>query len=52
MINIIVSIIAFFSGVFITIGLMLDSISHRIGEHIAESIHHNSKKENNRKMKK
>ena len=44
MINIIVSIIAFFGGVFMSIGLMLDSISHRIGKHINDDIHHNSKK--------
>ena len=52
MINIIISIIAFFSGVFISLGLMLDGISNTLGKHINEDIHHNSKKENNRKMKK
>ena len=52
MINIIVSIIAFFGGVFMSIGLMLDSISHSIGKHINYDIHHNSKKENNRKTAK
>jgi hypothetical protein len=51
-INIIVSIIAFFGGVFMSIGLMLDSVSNTLGKHINDDIHHNSKKENNRKIKK
>ena len=47
MINIIVSIIAFFGGVFMSIGLLLDSISKNIGKHMTDDIHHNSKKEKN-----
>ena len=52
MINIIVSMIAFFGGVFMSIGLLLDSVSSTLGKHINDDIHHNSKKENNRKIKK
>ena len=49
MLNIIVSLIAFFGGVFMSIGLMLDNISNIIGKHINEDIHHNSKKEKNKR---
>ena len=52
MINIVVSVIAFFGGVFMSIGLLLDSVSSTIGKHMNDDIHHNSKKENNRKIKK
>jgi hypothetical protein len=48
MINILVSIIAFFGGVFMSIGLLLDSVSNTLGKHINDDIHHNSKKENNK----
>ena len=48
MINIIISIIAFFSGVLMSIGLLLDSVSNTLGKHINDDIHHNSKKENNK----
>ena len=52
MINIIISIIAFFSGVFMSLSLLLDNVTNTLGKHINDDIHHNSKKENNRKIKK
>ena len=44
MINIILSVIAFFSGVLMSLSILLDKISKIIGEQIADDIHHNSKK--------
>ena len=52
MINIVISIIAFFSGVFMSLSLLLDKITHTIGKHVNDDIHETSTKKNNRKMKK
>ena len=49
MINIILSIIAFFSGVLMSLSILLDTISKTIGEQINDDIHHNSKKEKNKR---
>jgi len=44
MINILVSIIAFFSGVLMSLSIFLDKINNTLGKHINDDIHHNSKK--------
>ena len=52
MINIIISIIAFFGGVFMSLSLLLEQMASTIGKHINDDIHETSTKKNNRKMKK
>ena len=52
MINIIVSIIAFFSGVLMSIIILLDNVSNTLGKHINDDIHHNSKKRKQQKDEK
>ena len=44
MINIVISIIAFFSGVLMSIIILLDNVTNTLGKHINDDIHHNSKK--------
>ena len=44
MINIVLSIIAFFSGVFMSLSLLLEQMASTIGKHINDDIHETSKK--------
>ena len=52
MINILVSIIAFFSGVLMSVIILLDNITNTLGKHINDDIHQNSKKRKQQKDEK
>ena len=48
MLNIIISIIAFFGGVFMSLSILFDKIAYTLGKHLNDDIHETSTKENNK----